>query len=157
MFLRNRVTGQVHDVPDHLVHGFHHVQEVDGFGEPLGLPFLAALAPMLTSILPAVLPAVGDLFKGGAPSPPPPAPVAMQPPPPPMESVREPIEPARRTMVHAPEDDMPPSSRDAMPMDRGAPPAGPRPIVIYRRKRRGRRGVRRAAPPSQVNGYGWWY
>ena len=169
MLLRNRVTGQVHDVPDHLVHGFHTAQEVDGFGEPLGLPFLAALAPMLTNLLPAVLPAIGGLFKGGdsapapaPPPPPPPAPVVMSPPPPPpppppVEMPPEPMPGPRRTMSRpAPDDDMPPPRRSAGvdPMDPGGPP--PPPAVAYRVRRRVRRRGRRA-PHPQVHGYGWWY
>jgi hypothetical protein len=164
MFLRNRITGQVHDVPDYLVHGFHTAQEVDGFGEPLGLPFLAALAPMLTNILPAVLPAIGGLFKGGAPAPapepappPPPAPVVMSPPPPPppADMPPEPIPPPRRIMMdRGPDDDMPPPRRGVDPMDAGGPPPGPG--VGYRVKRRIRRRRRRALHP-QVHGYGWWY
>jgi hypothetical protein len=166
MFLRNRVTGQVHDVPDHLVHGFHTAQEVDGFGEPLGLPFLAALAPMLTDLLPAVLPAIGSLFKGGASGPPPapappPAPVVMSPPPPPppppMEMPPESM-PGPRRMVsrqdRGPDDDMPPPRPGVDPMDAGGPP--PPPPVAYRGRRRVRRRVRRGAAP-QVHGYGWWY
>ncbi len=157
MFLRNRVTGEVHDVPDHLVHGFHTAQEVDGFGEPLGLPFLAALAPMLTNILPMI----GGLFKGGdsapAPPPPPPAPVQMSPPPPPppppMETPPEPILPPRRIRVdRGPDDDGP---RADVKDPNGMPP-GRVPNPVYRLKRRVRRRRPRGLRP-QVNGYGWWY
>lgn len=175
MLLRNRVTGQVHDVPDHLVHGFHTAQEVDGFGEPLSAPFLAALAPVLTNLLPAVLPAIGDLFKGGAsapaPPPPPPPPVIMSPPPPPppppmpppMEEPPEPVRPSRRMgMDRGPEgasdEDMPPprrgaGPRGAEPMDSGGLPPGP--VVRYRVKRVRRR--RRRVPPSRIHGYGFGY
>lgn len=167
MLLRNRVTGQVHDVPDHLVHGFHTAQEVDGFGEPLGFPFLAALAPMLTNLLPSVLPAIGSLFTGGhsapAPAPPPPppaaaAPVVMSPPPPPApeEMPPEPMPPRRsmnRGPAPGPDDDMPPP-RGADPMGPGGPPSAPG--RGYRVRRRVRRRGRRV-PPPQVHGYGWWY
>src|SRR5438309_8800663 len=64
----------------------------DGLGNPLGLPFLAALAPLASSILPAIisgaaklLPAIGSITGGrGSPSPVPP---------PPMPSTPEPIPP----------------------------------------------------------------
>jgi hypothetical protein len=159
MFLRNRVTGEVHDVPDHLVHGFHTAQEVDGFGEPLGLPFLAALAPMLTNILPMV----GGLFKGGdsapaPPPPPPPAPVQMSPPPPPpppMEMPPEPVLPPRRMrMDRGPDDDTLPPRADAKDPNGMPPDRGPSPV--YRLKRRVRRR-RPRVPHPQVHGYGWWY
>jgi hypothetical protein len=166
MFLRNRVSGQVHDVPDHLIQGFHTAQEVDGFGDPLGLPFLAALVPMLSSIIPSLLPAVGGLLKGGgAPAPPAPAPtpiVASPPPPPPVHAEMPPpipMYPLRRMardpdMSRNGDDDVPPLRRGIGPMDPGAPPPGPG--VIYRVKRKPRRRRRRAAPP-QVQGYGMWY
>jgi len=159
MFLRNRVTGQVHEVPDHLVHGFHTAQEVSGFGEPLGLPFLAALAPMLTSILPAI----GGLFKGGDPAPvappPPSAPAIVAPPAPPPPLVAPPMELPPEAM-YPPErlrrdrGDMPPPNGGADVMDPDGPARSP--AGGYRVVRRVRHRRRRVSRP-QLHGYGWWY
>ena len=156
MFLRNRITGEVHDVPDHLVHGFHTAQEVNGFGEPLGLPFLAALAPMLSNLLPAVLPAIGGLFKGPEPAPavtpPPPPPVTVSPPPPPPAAPEPAAPPPRRVVVDREEEEVQVTRRTGPPpYDADASP--PPPPGVYRVKRR----VRRRKHHAALNGYGWWY
>jgi hypothetical protein len=130
MLVRNRITGQLHDVPAHLLYGAYD-DTYDGFGFPI-----AALIPAITSVLPMVT----DLIKGitgGAQSAAPPPPEHEPPAP----------EPPRRRRA----------SDDAEPQS-GRGPAAPTEVVYVpvRRPRRRRRGLRRvvARPPEPLNGYG---
>jgi hypothetical protein len=67
MLVQDQYSGYVHEVPDQL-YGLGEVY--DGLGNPLGLPFLSALAPLASSILPAIapilsrIPGVGSLVGG---------------------------------------------------------------------------------------------
>lgn len=76
MLVRDRL-GYVHDVPDSRLYGFQQVG-YDGLGNPVGF---AWLAPLLEA-LPAVLPAIGNLFGGKKEGGPPPPPPESGPPPP---------------------------------------------------------------------------
>src|SRR5262249_21782802 len=105
MLVQDMLTGYVHEVPDQSYGGnlagygfpygspwrqspqqYGHVV-YDGFGNPLGLPILAALAPLAAKVLPAiatnVLPMVSSLLPGAAP-PPAAMPAPVQAPAPPM-------------------------------------------------------------------------
>jgi hypothetical protein len=87
MLIRDQL-GYWRNVPDTTLYGVQHVG-YDGLGNPVGCPLLAALAPLASSVLPAIgsalLPAVGDIVGGlfgGKKSNAPPAPPPVLPPPP---------------------------------------------------------------------------
>jgi hypothetical protein len=67
MLVQDQYSGYVHEVPDQL-YGLGEIY--DGLGNPLGLPFLSALAPLASSVLPALapivsrIPGVGSLVGG---------------------------------------------------------------------------------------------
>jgi hypothetical protein len=67
MLVQDQYSGYVHEVPDQL-YGLGEMY--DGLGNPLGLPFLSALAPLASSVLPAIapivsrIPGVGNLVGG---------------------------------------------------------------------------------------------
>ena len=105
MLIRDQL-GYWRNVPDTALYGVQHLG-YDGLGNPVGCPLLAALAPLASSVLPAIgsalLPAVGDIVgglfggkKSEAPPPPPPPlpPVIVAPPPP---AIVRPLPPALET------------------------------------------------------------
>jgi hypothetical protein len=67
MLVHDQYSGYIHEVPDQL-YGLGEVY--DGLGNPLGLPFLSALAPLASAVLPRLapivsrIPGVGSLVGG---------------------------------------------------------------------------------------------
>jgi hypothetical protein len=67
MLVHDQYSGYVHEVPDQL-YGLGEVY--DGLGNPLGLPFLSALAPLASAVLPQLapivsrIPGIGNLVGG---------------------------------------------------------------------------------------------
>jgi hypothetical protein len=138
MLIRDRL-GYVYDVPDSRLYGAGHVG-YDGLGNPVGCPLLPLLAPLATSLLPAVGDILGGLFKKKSAPPPPPPPMMMAPPPPPV--IMEPLprrdpEPCPPCPVcpvcGQPEEDHP-ATAPGGPMP-GPMPPGVRLVRIRRRRR----------------------
>lgn len=136
MIIRDQL-GYYHDVPDSRLYGFQHVG-YDGLGNPVGfpalLPLLSSLAPMASSLLPAVGDIVGGLFGGkkSAPPAPPPPPVVMAPPPPP-PVVMEPLPPMRESCPPCPV--CPVCGQPAEPPGALMPPPGTPRLMRVRRRR----------------------
>ena len=67
MLVHDQYSGYVHEVPDQL-YGLGEVY--DGLGNPMGLPFLSALAPLASAVLPSLapivsrIPGIGNLVGG---------------------------------------------------------------------------------------------
>ncbi len=188
MLIQDMLTGYVHEVPERSYggnlagYGYPYGAPwqqsppqygrvvYDGLGNPLGLPFIAALAPLAAKAVGAiapiiakvaptifakaapliakvgpnvtnVLPMASQMFPAAAPMlPGGPGPLPFAPAPPPMA-----FDPARPPAMSA----LPPSVIPAMPVAPGVPPYP----VAYRRRRRSRRrvAIRRTtfAPPPR--------
>ncbi len=138
MLIRDQF-GYLRDIPDQRFSGWSNPRfgEVlyDGLGNPLGLPFIAALAPLAAKILPIA----SSLLPMLAPSQPSaPAPASLPPPSPPA-----PLEPPPPPATPPPTVVM----RETTPPVTPFPAPGPaRPMVIFRR----RRVRRRRRPPMRV-------
>src|SRR5262245_45592767 len=163
MLVRNRMTGQLHEVPDHLLYG----EVGDGFG----LPFLAPLlAPVAAALLPKLLPKVASLVPRIAQVassfiPPPVAPgmaqtpesVLVAPPPPPQAAPPPPVDlgPPAGPVEMMRE----PSPREPM-MEPASPPIPvrtPSGETVLMRPVRFRRRRRMRRPTAAMNGYGYYY
>lgn len=96
--------GYWHDVPESRFYGVQHVG-YDGLGNPVGLPILAALAPLASALAPAIGDIVGGLFGGKksepAPPPEPPPAPSLPPPPPAPDIIVEPLAPPPPAIVRA--------------------------------------------------------
>jgi hypothetical protein len=135
MIYRNEF-GYLTQIPDgQFANGLGDYGDViyDGFGNSLGLPFIAALAPLAAKLLPAaaaILP--GLISKPGAPAP---APRASPAPATPLVSFPPPAPPpAAPTIIQVPVPLPMPLMTPSIP-----PPGGPQRVVFLARRRRRRR------------------
>jgi hypothetical protein len=151
MLVRNRMTGQLHEVPDHLLYG----EVVDGYG----LPFLAPLlAPVAAAVLPKLVPKIakvasqllpGTVIPGLSQLPSEAAPLPAPPPPPVAEPAPMPPSAPHMTMEPPRPEPMPEPLPPPVPV---RTPSGE--TVLMRPVRRRRRRMRRPVPA--VNGYGYY-
>jgi hypothetical protein len=170
MLVRNRVTGQLHEVPEHLLYG-----DVDGYGwaflAPL-LPAAKALLPKVAQFIPKLATIASSLIPGVT-SPPAPVPVqatgtvSVTAPPPPMTQAPPPIAPPSPAQA-------PPMTATPQQWQATEPPPIPvrtpegqvmmmRPVRRWRRRRmmmpmQATQPTQAMPPaPSQMSGYRYGY
>lgn len=140
MLIRDQF-GYFHDIPDERFGGWASpgLGEVvyDRLGNPLGLPFLAALAPLAAKILPMVSSLLPMLAPSDHPSPPP-SPAAAPPPVPPFP-LSPSVSPPQIIVIREPAPERP------LFLPSTLPPVQARPQVVFRR-----RGARRRRTPVRV-------
>jgi len=133
--------GYFHDIPDQRFGGWSNpgFGEVvyDGLGNPLGLPFIAALAPLAAKLLPmaaSLLPMLAPSGSSSRPSSPaPPAPL-----PPPYDPLRSSAAPPPPQIIIIRE----PAPAAALSPPPSLLPVQGRPVVVFRRRGARRRPVR---------------